>query len=110
MIMLKKIFLFYCRNLIIVTIIWILFGTDIKAILTTSNTYLVPSIITFVGLLFGLGIPLLLYNPNRKVIFLWSQIIATMVFCILIIKINFDDLEAEKEYQIRKDKPENIIK
>jgi hypothetical protein len=106
---LKAILLFYCLNLVLVVTIWTLFGTEVKFMLNSSRTYFLPLLITFIGLLFGLGIPHLLYDPDRKAIFLWSQLISTVLFCSLIIKVGSDKIDAQNEYQLRKNKPENVI-
>lgn len=108
--LIKAILFFYSLNLVIVVIIWSLFGAEVKPMLTAANTYLLPLIITSVGLFFGLGVPFLLYSPNRKAIFVWSQIIATVLFCSFVVKVCFDEGEAQKEYEMRKNKLENVIR
>jgi hypothetical protein len=96
--------------LIVVTTIWLLFGAEFGFIVSTGSTYLLPLTMTSIGLVFGFTIPYLLYEPNRKIIFLWSQIVVTFLFCCLIIKVSFDALEAQREYDARKHKPENTIR
>jgi hypothetical protein len=95
---------FYCLNLIIDVIIWMLFGNEIGFLIHGGNTYLLPLMTTCLGLLFGMGIPLLLYKPNRKLIFVCSQIIMTVLFCFLMVVINYSSRAEQKRHAVNKNR------